>query len=80
MSDTTPEVLDDQKESVERITDSLEYMKSIALALIHINDMYSDLIKKLNDNGLTKDQAALMQPAVDEITREYKKLKKDIKP
>ena len=80
MSDTTPEVLDDQKESVKRITDSLEYMKSIALALIHINDMYSDLIKKLNDNGLTKDQAALMQPAVDEITREYKKLKKDIKP
>lgn len=80
MSDTTPEVLDDQKESVKRITDSLEYMKSIALALIHINDMYSDLIKKLNDNGLTKDQAALMQPAVDEITREYKKLKKGIKP
>lgn len=80
MSDTTPEVLDDQKESVKRITDSLEYMKSIALALIHINDMYSDLIKKLNDNGLTKDQAALMQPVVDEITREYKKLKKDIKP
>lgn len=80
MSDTTPKVLDDQKESVKRITDSLEYMKSIALALIHINDMYSDLIKKLNDNGLTKDQAALMQPAVDEITREYKKLKKDIKP
>lgn len=80
MSDTTPEVLDDQKESVKRITDSLEYMKSIALALIHINDMYSDLIKKLNDNGLTKDQAALMQPVVDEITREYEKLKKDIKP
>lgn len=80
MSDTTPEVLDDQKESVKRITDSLEYMKSIALALIHINDMYSDLIKKLNDNGLTKDQAALMQPVVDEITREYEKLKKGIKP
>lgn len=80
MSDTAPEVLDDQKESVKRITDSLEYMKSIALALIHINDMYSDLIKKLNDNGLTKDQAALMQPVVDEITREYEKLKKDIKP
>lgn len=80
MSDTTPKVLDDQKESVKRITDSLEYMKSIALALIHINDLYSDLIKKLNDNGLTKDQAALMQPAVDEITREYGKLKKGIKP
>ena len=71
----THEIANDQEKAVSQLMDNVEYLKSLSLALVNINKMYSDLIEKLNDNGLTEDQAEIMQPAIDAIAHEYKKLK-----
>lgn len=71
----THEIANDQEKAVSQLMDNVEYLKSLSLALVNINKMYGDLIEKLNDNGLTEDQAEIMQPAIDAIAHEYKKLK-----